>query len=179
MLAPQDRKRVSFGQVASVWPAMGSPLVLDGKLYATAGHGTEYDGGIVVAVLDPATGNRTAAKQIGPGPMRQNDVLSADKGKIQLQGHLSIDPQTLNSEFPSGFSEAADLEGFKDSSWTRLGSRRSGLILKGFLWLVSTKDKAKKAECEFNSPPTCNGLAVTGGRIYVSLLNGEVVCLGK
>ena len=264
MLAPRERKMVAFGQVESVWPVMGSVLALDGRLYATAGRGTEQDGGIALAALDPATGKRLMAKHIAAGPKRQNDVLTVADGKIMLQSRIAVDPRTLDYTFPTAWDGSSDLEGFKDGSWTRLGHRRSGLImrgrigallltedekhyfvseprflnrsyisavekaksegtarltpddyawrlelpstrqaegmvlagetlvvtgsvlgnpadtgLKGFLWLVSTREKARTSELAFDAPPACNGAAVAGGRIYVSLLNGNIVCLGQ
>ena len=49
----------------------------------------------------------------------------------------------------------------------------------GFLWIVNASDGKKKAEAVLDSAPVCDGLAVTPGRIFVTLRNGELACLGQ
>ncbi len=51
-----DRLVGAFGQLESAWPISGSVLVLDGKVYATAGRSSFLDGGIFLYCLDPTTG---------------------------------------------------------------------------------------------------------------------------
>ncbi len=51
----------------------------------------------------------------------------------------------------------------------RLGAR---------LWVVSTRDGRKLAEYELERPPVFDGLIAAGGRLYVALDNGRLVCLG-
>ena len=47
----------------------------------------------------------------------------------------------------------------------------------GSLWAVSTKDGAKLAEWKLESPPVFDGMIAAGGRLYLSLMNGSVVCM--
>ena len=48
----------------------------------------------------------------------------------------------------------------------------------GRLWALSTSDGAKMAEYELDSPPVFDGMAVAGGKLYISLESGELVCFG-
>ena len=40
------------------------------------------------------------------------------------------------------------------------------------------KDGTKLAEHKLEAPPVWDGLAAAGGRLFISLKNGSVVCLG-
>jgi len=273
-VAPWERRMVAYGQVESVWPAVGTVLLHDNVLYAHAGRTSESDGGIAVLALDPATGNPLWGKAVGPGPLRQNDLLRVADGKILWQ-HVPIDPKTgavdLNAQVPKGASQG----GLLDGTWTRLGNRRAGnafavgkvranllawndkLIVApknatpqekkatpteldekqpapkgwgvefpggyqveaialaenlvayagsvrtdartpnpevgqasrlpagkmpaplGFLWLVSTADGKKIAEYPLAAPPTFEGVAIAGDRIFVSLQDGSLVSFAK
>jgi outer membrane protein assembly factor BamB len=46
----------------------------------------------------------------------------------------------------------------------------------GRLWIVSATDGEKLAEFELSSPPVFDGMAITDGRLYLSLKNGEIAC---
>ena len=50
--------------------------------------------------------------------------------------------------------------------------------LGGVLWAASAVDGAKLAEYKLDSAPAWDGMAAAGGRIYVSLKNGQILCLG-
>ncbi|MFZ5829834.1 MAG: PQQ-binding-like beta-propeller repeat protein, partial [Planctomycetota bacterium] len=54
--APVDRRTVAFGQVESLWPVTGTPLVRSGTVYCTAGRSSFLDGGMVLCRLDLQTG---------------------------------------------------------------------------------------------------------------------------
>lgn len=49
----------------------------------------------------------------------------------------------------------------------------------GCLWVFSTDDGRKIAERHLESSPVFDGMAAGNGRLFVSLKNGKVVCLGK
>jgi len=49
----------------------------------------------------------------------------------------------------------------------------------GVLWLVAADDGSKVAEHRLDSPPVYDGLAVAGGRLYMTTGSGELVCFGK
>ena len=44
------------------------------------------------------------------------------------------------------------------------------------LWLLSTEDGSKLAEYDLDAAPILDGIAVTGGRVYVAAANGELIC---
>jgi len=48
----------------------------------------------------------------------------------------------------------------------------------GFLWVVSSADGREIARFTLDAPAVHDGLAVAGGRAYVSRRDGTVVCLG-
>ena len=48
----------------------------------------------------------------------------------------------------------------------------------GELWMLSTVDGNKLGSYSLPAAPVRDGLAVAGGKIYVSLQDGSVVCLG-
>lgn len=48
----------------------------------------------------------------------------------------------------------------------------------GVLWTVSAVDGRKRAAFRLDAPPVFDGLIAAGGTIYLSLVNGQVVCLG-
>jgi len=54
--APLDRRTVAFGQVESVWPVTGTPLVGGETVYCTAGRSSFLDGGMSLLRLDLLTG---------------------------------------------------------------------------------------------------------------------------
>jgi len=49
----------------------------------------------------------------------------------------------------------------------------------GLLWIMSADAGAKLAECRLASPPVWDGMAVTGGRLYLAACDGTVSCLGS
>ena len=49
----------------------------------------------------------------------------------------------------------------------------------GMLWAVSAADGRKLAEHTLETAPLYDGMAAAGGRLYVSLLDGSVVCCGE
>ncbi len=50
--------------------------------------------------------------------------------------------------------------------------------LGGNLWVVSTQDGGKMAEYELESPPVFDGLIAAKNRLYVSGLDGRLICWG-
>ena len=47
------------------------------------------------------------------------------------------------------------------------------------LWIVSTSDGNRLAEIKLDALPVFDGMASAGGRLYLTLRNGQVVCMGK
>ncbi len=54
--APTSEMIVVDNRVESPWRVHGSPLILDGKVYSSAGRSSFLDGGIFLYALDPTTG---------------------------------------------------------------------------------------------------------------------------
>jgi outer membrane protein assembly factor BamB len=55
-VAINNQQMVLAGQLESKWPVLGTVLIHEGFLYACAGRQAQFDGGMIVAKLDPATG---------------------------------------------------------------------------------------------------------------------------
>jgi outer membrane protein assembly factor BamB len=86
--APTDRRTIAFGQLESVWPAVGSVLVYEDSAYCTAGRTSYLDGGITLFRLDPQTGKELAGNQFysrDPETGKQPDSLLED---VELPGAL-------------------------------------------------------------------------------------------
>jgi hypothetical protein len=49
----------------------------------------------------------------------------------------------------------------------------------GIVWAVSAHTGEKTAETELNAAPAWDGMAVANGRLYISLQDGSVACLGS
>ncbi|NQT85908.1 PQQ-binding-like beta-propeller repeat protein, partial [bacterium] len=124
-VAPWERRMVAYGQVESVWPAIGTVLVHEGVLYANAGRTSESDGGIAVVALDPASGKMLWGSAIAPGPGRQTDLLRVVDGKVQWH-HVPLDPKTGAVDRSTKPSKGASQGGLMDGTWTILGKRRAG-----------------------------------------------------
>ena len=264
-IAPWERRMVAFGQVESVWPAIGAVLARDGVVYASAGRTSESDGGVALCALEAATGKQLWATAIGTGTQALNDVLTAADRKL-VWHHVQIDCRTGQLEGAGKRGKGGGLEGLHDGTWTRLGKRRSGnrtfgqasgemfawndatlfgyeclvnwnaknrwcfamprskalgpqslgpqdytwrlimpdgcqveamalsgngLLLagrrcepksgrtSGFLWVVAGEDGSKRVEYPLDSPPAYDGLAIAGGRAYLTLENGNLMCFGR
>ncbi|HUT32469.1 MAG TPA: PQQ-binding-like beta-propeller repeat protein [Planctomycetota bacterium] len=65
-----------------------------------------------------------------------------------------------------------DVAGGGDEAVAALDGRRGGL-----LWAVAAGDGRKLAERKLDSPPVHDGLIATAGRLYLSTLDGKLLCL--
>ena len=87
-MAPNDNRMVSYGQVESLWPVIGTVLVADGVAYASAGRTQGSDGGIVVRAFAPETGKVSWATVLGPSnnvrALRRNDLILKTGDALQL-----------------------------------------------------------------------------------------------
>ncbi len=140
--APLPRQIVDNGQLASLWPVHGSPLVEDGAVYVAAGRSCYLDGGVWLYKLDLATGKPLIQKRYyGRDPRtgeRINlftpyaaellpdrelpgilpDIFSADGQRLYLRAvALDRDLRILDKTYaPHLFSSVGFLE---DSWWER------------------------------------------------------------
>jgi outer membrane protein assembly factor BamB len=87
-MAPNDDRMVSYGQVESPWPVIGSVLVADGVAYASAGRTQGSDGGLVVCAFAPETGKVAWSTVLGPSnnvrALRRNDLILKTGDDLQL-----------------------------------------------------------------------------------------------
>jgi outer membrane protein assembly factor BamB len=132
-VAPEERYVVSFGQVESAWPVVGSPMVVENVGYAIAGRSTEMDGGCAVLAFDPVTGaTRWAAKSFA-APGRRCDALSWRNNAIAMQ-RWTFDPTNGKMQASSRKeNQDENLDGVMDGTWTWLGTRRGGKFPAGKL----------------------------------------------
>jgi len=49
----------------------------------------------------------------------------------------------------------------------------------GLLWAVSAEDGTKLAQYRLESPPVFDGMIAANGRLYISTMNGRLICMGK
>ena len=89
--APQDARMMSYGQVASPWPVIGSVLVSRGVAYASAGQTTGSEGGIVLRKFEPISGKHLATHVISTGP-HLNDIITACDAGVHLMRYQDHPP---------------------------------------------------------------------------------------
>jgi outer membrane protein assembly factor BamB len=129
--AREDRRIAAHGQLESASPALGSVLLRDGVVYATAGRSSYLDGGIYLYRLEPQTGNVLSKtpvyspdpetgkqpEQYAPSAMpgARADILSADDGHVYLRD-TAFNVEGVN--VPEGEPHLFTLTDFLDDSWT-------------------------------------------------------------
>jgi len=128
--AREDRRIAAHGQLESASPALGSVLVRDGAVYATAGRSSYLDGGIDLCRIEPITGrtlSRTPIyspdpetgkqpKQFSPASMpgARADILSADDGHVYLRD-MVFNAKGVN--MAEGKPHLFTLTDFLDDTW--------------------------------------------------------------
>jgi hypothetical protein len=97
-----DKLIGAFGQLESAWPVSGSVLILNDRLYFTAGRSSYLDGGIFVYALKPRTGELLKSRSyygpfdessgfpIGGHAGFKNDILVTDGTNLYLR-HKAFD----------------------------------------------------------------------------------------
>jgi len=190
-VAPAEQRIVVNGRVESTWPAVGSVLAHEGKLWANAGRGTETDGGIAVVQLDPATGKTLRAGVIGPGPRRRIGLLRVEPaaGKQKAVGPAS--GILGNPQIRSGGGSMLDahlgragMRGFRAAPSIRAVANGYAVAARtspegARVRLVKEGTKEPLATLTLDSAPICDGLAVAAGKVFVALENGKILCLGS
>jgi len=48
-----------------------------------------------------------------------------------------------------------------------------------FLWAVSAEDGTRRAQYRLESPPVFDGMIAADGRLYISTIDGRLICMGK
>ena len=110
---------------------------------------------------------RTAVK--GKGGKRRG---SRSKSRWELKIPIRAAAMVLAGEslIIAGAPDVAD----RADPWAAFEDRKGGL-----LQIRSTKDGGKTAQLKLDSAPVHDGMAVADGRIFITLKNGSIVCLGK
>ncbi len=313
-MAPREDRMVSYGQMESLWPVIGTVVVVNDLAYAVAGRTQGADGGCVLRSFDPVTGavrwSKALTLNMGGVPSRTVDLpfsvgdsvqamllrFDAKTGEPKInntavyQAYLNManryksikdqiekakDPsekEKLQKQLPAEAPKEPaikevelnfGMEGFLCWNWTKLGFRKfNGVALgnfypgwstmiawndtnvcaiaypgrnvaladrskiltagmpadpkvkiwekalpsgyqatsivfcansiivgggifdekttdsKGFVQILSLDKGEPKAEHTFNVPLAFNGLAVAGGKVFATLEDGSIVCLG-
>ena len=146
-----DRLICAYGQLESAWPVSGSVLILEDKLYFSAGRSSFLDGGIFLYCLEPRTGKLLNSRVLygpfdgktgfpipgkgnpGAGGFK-NGVMVTDGTSIYLR-HKSFDKDLADSPKPR--KHIIPLGGFLD----RRTQHRTGWILgTSFRWWQKARD---------------------------------------
>ncbi|TKJ35491.1 MAG: hypothetical protein CEE38_15075 [Planctomycetes bacterium B3_Pla] len=130
-VARDDRRIAAHGQIESAAPVLGSVLVRDEIVYATAGRSSYLDGGIDLYRLQPLTGETLSKtsiyspdpetgrqpKQSAPATMpgARADILTADDSHIYLRD-MVFSKRGVN--VGEGKPHLFTLTDFLDDSWT-------------------------------------------------------------
>jgi len=94
------------------------PLATDGeRVYATKKD--------KLIAVEAATGKFLWGSAIGPGPLRQNDLLRISEGKL-LWHHVPIDPKTSSANLKAKPPRGSKQGGMMDNTWTTVNRRRAG-----------------------------------------------------
>ena len=130
LAAREDRRIAANGRLESASPALGSVLVRNGVVYATAGRSSYLDGGIDLCRVEPLTGktlSRTPIYSPDPETGRQPpqfsqssmpgaraDILSADDSHVYLRD-MAFNTQGVT--IPEGKPHLFTLTDFLDDAW--------------------------------------------------------------
>ena len=133
--APADMRISAFGQMESAWPAFGSLIVQDGKVYCSAGRSTNLNGGIYLYALDVNTGLPLRSHRAEPdfeshGEMDgsvMSDILVGNDEQFHIRGVL-FDMENLEcvgggpwghkqEDRDAAFPFLKAYGGFLDDSW--------------------------------------------------------------
>ncbi|MBT7068507.1 MAG: PQQ-binding-like beta-propeller repeat protein [Verrucomicrobia bacterium] len=133
--APADPLIVAYGRVESARPILGSVLVENDEVYATAGRHTGMDGGILLARLNLDTGATTAQAPMDSRTASMNNMI-VKHGEHLVMGNHTISIAELKHVYPGkpALSSGAS-SNFEDDTyafrtyWTKsLGTRPEGVF---------------------------------------------------
>ena len=134
-VAPADPLIVAYGRIESVRPILGSVLVENDEVYATAGRHTGMDGGILLARLNLDTGATTAQAPIDPVVANMNNMI-VKHGEHLVMGTHTIKIADLKRIYPNKPAlSSGHSSNFEDDTyafrtyWTKsLGTRPEGVF---------------------------------------------------
>jgi len=177
-----DMMRSGWGQ----WPLMGNRvpsgqiMVMDKD--ATYGFGrVEYANGVHAGLnaryhlfscskqtTEPSTAAPPAKKRKGkPAPKSEPKAVVRWSVSVPLLTRaMVLADKTL---FIAGPPEGSGVDGLAAAHEGRSG---------GLLWAVAAGNGGKLAEYRLSAPPVWDGMAAANGRLYVTTLDGNVLCFG-
>ncbi|MCW8129494.1 MAG: PQQ-binding-like beta-propeller repeat protein [Planctomycetota bacterium] len=171
-LAPTQRYVQSFGMLDASWCSgfskrSGRGFVL-GK--ACANMMTWNDRLVVSAGYAVAREKVALAKPDPKAAAKHPDAFK----KEELAWSVNLEPETAWARVHA-MAQSDNAVYFAGSVY-RYGTTDIG----AFLWMKSTKDGASlQPPVKLDAPPGFDGLALAGGRLYLSLQDGSLVCLGE
>ena len=71
--------------------------------------------------------------------------------------------------YVAGFPDTAD----KSDPWAAFDGRKGGVLL-----VLKKSDGAEVSDTKLKSPPAYDGVAAAYGKLYLSLKDGTIICLG-
>jgi hypothetical protein len=132
--APADLWISAFGQLESAWPAYGSQIVQNGKVYCCAGRSMNLSSGVYLYALDVKTGAVLRATNLeadlkSHGEVKNavlTDILVGDEKRLHMRGYV-VNTDTLEraqehhwedmKKDPITVPYIKSYGGFLDSSW--------------------------------------------------------------
>jgi hypothetical protein len=194
-VAPEEQRIVANGRVESTWPAIGSVFAHNGTVTAHAGRSSEADGGIAVVQLDPATGRTIRAGAISPGPQQQIDFLriagsnivcnqSVIQPGVTTEQKGKVTRRSKTGPMLYGYLGQTGMRGFESPPGARATAREHEVIADvlphgGRVKLVAKGSTNVLARIKLDSPPIHDGLAISDRKVFVSLVDGRLLCLGN
>ena len=168
------------------------------RLYAAdtkirEGEGPETGGALGAMGKKGNTGGKAAGKRGGAAAREAGDGNIGGGFKVYWQipsPPLLVNAMALGGKklFVAGPPDVADeskmlgfLPGANDEINRQLKAQDDAWQGKmgALLWVVSADDGKKLAEYKLDSLPVFDGMSVAGGKLFVSLKNGTVVCWDK
>ncbi len=197
-----DILSVQNGELVWHWmrldPKTGEPLTPAQKFYS---HGSMIDGSWTVG-FGQRSGGGFSLGRVNSGMMAWNDqlVVTSQFAVPRAKADAPKPLPTAAPKHPDGFKAeelAWRFELEPHIEWARVYAMAltsntalyAGAVFNGwangkydgsFLWIKSTVDgKSRQAPLPLDAPICYDGLAVAGGKVFMALQNGTVVCLGK
>ena len=114
--------------------------------------------------------------------MRKTPVLPILIGCcLAVQIHSSNRPSVLFAAGPEDLiDEDAALKQINTPAMAKKLSEQAAALAGergGLLWAVSTDDGENRTQIKLDAPPVFDGMAAAGGRLYLALQSGTIVCL--
>ena len=172
---------IRYDNVASRRAARGDILVMDGsRFYEVRGYppgrGANFDpraggytlyAGVVPKSVDGAAASRRTSRK----PVANRGARAASSERWSSQIPLTGKAMALVDDkvFVAGTPVAFPADDLAKAYEGRMG---------GVLWAASAETGEKLAEYKLDAAPAWDGMAVANGRLYLSLKDGHVMCLG-